>query len=355
MMEDTLRKLVLSVNHTRRLTMKKIALLTSIAVVVTMIYAAIQPAHSAPLAIRFSSGAPENHFLTKQYIEWAKLIEKNSKGDMKVEVYHSAQLYRDNEVIKAVQTGGVDSGCAFTMYVENQLVPALKVYMMPYLFQSLDETWKVYKSDVGAAWKQTAERKGVKLLAMVVMPSPEDHIVLTTKPIKVPADLKGMVIRGASPEHALVIKKWGAGPSFLTGAEVYLGLQRNTINGAINSLATYMDRKLYEAAPYVVMTPISVVHTFIVMNKGYFDKLTPERQKIILDASATIENNTVQFGKNTLKEDLEQAKKKAKVYVPTAAEAVLWQEGMSGLWDEIAKGNKDVADALKKTREMLKR
>ena len=94
-----------------------------------------------------------------------------------------------------------------------------------------------------------AERKGVKLLSLVVMPSPEDHIILSAKPVKVPADMKGLVIRGASPEHALAIKKWGAGPSFLTGAEVYLGLQRDTINGAINSLLTYMDRKLYEVSP----------------------------------------------------------------------------------------------------------
>ena len=33
--------------------------------------------HSAPVTIRFSSGAPENHFLTQQYIEWANLVEKN--------------------------------------------------------------------------------------------------------------------------------------------------------------------------------------------------------------------------------------------------------------------------------------
>ncbi len=330
-------------------------LATGFAVVLMVMLVGIPLTHSAPLTIKFSSGAPENHFLTKQYIEWAKLVEKNSKGDIKVEVYHSAQLYRDNEVLKAVQTGGVESGCAFTLYLESQLIPALKVYQMPYLFQNLDETWTVYKSDVGAGWKQTAERKGVKLLAMVVMPSPDDHIVLTTKPVKVPADLKGLVIRGATPEHAMVIKKWGAGPSFLTGAEVYLGLQRNTINGAINSLATYMDRKLYEAAPYAVMTPLSVVHTFIVMNKGFFDKLSPERQKVILDASATIENNTVQFGKNTLKADMEGAKKKAKIYVPTAAEQAQWREGVSGLWDEITKGNKEVVEALKKTREILKR
>jgi C4-dicarboxylate-binding protein DctP len=311
--------------------------------------------YSAPVTIRFSSGAPENHFLTKQYIEWASLIEKNSKGEIKVQVYHSAQLFRDNEVIKAVQTEALESGCGFTMYIENQLVPAMKVYMMPFLFESLDETWKVYRSELGDSWKKTAEKKGVKLLAMVVMPSPDDQIVLTTKPVKVPADLSGQVIRGASPEHALAIKKWGAGPSFLTGAEVYLGLQRNTINGAINSIATYTDRKLYEVAPYVVQLPVSAVHTFIIMNKSVFDGLTPEQQKIILEASAVIENNTLQIGKTTLKDSVEEAQKKAKVYTPTSAEMALWKEGMPALWDEIAKDKPEVAEALKTVKGMLKR
>jgi len=334
--------------------MKKRMLLTSILAVLMFLFICF-PSYSAPVTIQFSSGAPENHFLTQQYIEWAKLIEKNSKGDIKVQVYHSAQLFKDTEVTKAVQTGAVEAGCAFTMYIENQLVPAMKIYMMPYLFQNLDETWKVYKSDVGTAWKQTAEKKGVKLLGMVVMPAPEDQIILTTKPIKVPADIKGMIIRGASPEHAAAIKKWGAGPSFLTGAEVYLGLQKGTINGALNSLATYMDRKLYEAAPYVLMTPITVVHTFIIINKGFFDKLTPEQQKVITEASATVENNTVQFGKNTLKGDMAEAAKKAKAYTPTAAEAALWREGMASLWEEMSKDKPEVADALKNVRAMLKR
>ncbi len=335
--------------------MKKRVLWTSIFVALTVMAICLPNGYSAPVTIRFSSGAPETHFLTKQYIEWAKLIENNSKGDIKVQVYHSAQLFRDNEVIKAVQTGALESGCAFTMYLENQLVPAMKVFQFPFLLQALDDTMKVYRSEVGTAWKATAERKGVKILGLVVFPAPEDHIILTSKLVKVPADIKGMVIRGASPEHAIAIKKWGAGPSFLTGAEVYLGLQRGTINGAINSLLTYMERKLYEVSPNVTFMPLSAVHTFIVMNKGVFDRLTPEHQKIVLDASRTIENNTVPFALKTFKEDLEEAKKKAKLYYPTPAELNLWKEGMASVWDDLAKGNEEVSIAFKSVRATLNR
>lgn len=333
---------------------KKLLLAVVLAVSVCVLYAPLI-ASSAPATIRFSSGAPENHFLTKQYLEWAKLVETNSKGDIKVQVYHSAQLYRDNEVTKAVQTGALESGCAFTMYLENQLVPAMKVFQFPFLFQGLDESMKVYRSEVGTAWKAVAERKGVKLLSLVVMPSPEDHILLSSKQVKVPADIKGLVIRGASPEHAMAIKAWGAGPSFLTGAEVYLGLQRGTINGALNSLLTYMDRKLYEVSPHVTFVPVTVVHTFIVMNKGFFDRLTPEQQKIVMDASDTIENKTVQFGLDSFKTDLEEAKKKATLYYPTPAELAQWKEGTPAIWEDLAKSNEEVGNAYKSVKATLKR
>jgi C4-dicarboxylate-binding protein DctP len=335
--------------------MKKKLLLAVVLAVFMGVFHCPPKGNTAPVTIRLSSGAPENHFLTKQYIEWAKLVESNSKGDIKVQVYHSAQLYRDNEVLKAVQTGALESGCAFTMYLENQLVPAMKVFQFPFLFQGLDESVKVYRSDVGEAWKTVAERKGIKLLSLVVMPSPEDHILLSGKQVKVPADIKGLVIRGASPEHAMAIKTWGAGPSFLTGAEVYLGLQRGTINGALNSLLTYMDRKLYEVSPHVTFVPVTVVHTFIVMNKGFFDRLTPEQQKIILDASMTIENNTVQFGLNSFKQDLEEAKKKATLYYPTPSELAQWKEGMPAIWEDLAKSNEEVSNAFKSVRATLNR
>ena len=335
--------------------MKKRVLLTGVLAAWMGAFICLSLAYAAPVTIRFSNGAPENHFLTQQYIEWGKLVEKNSKGEVKVQVYHSAQLFRDNEVIKAVQTGALEAGCAYAMYAENQLVPAMKVLMMPFLYKDLDDTMKVYRSEVGTAWKATADQKGVKLLNLVMFPAPDDEIILTAKPVKVPADVKGTVLRVVGPETAALAQKWGAGASFISGAEVYLALQRGTVNGAFNSLTTYVERKLYEVGPYVIFLPSINVQTFIAINKGFFERLAPAQQKSILDASATIEANTQQVAEKTLKEALEEAKKKAKLYTPTAAELNLWKEGTTSIWEEMAKKNPDVAAALKKTRSILNR
>jgi TRAP-type C4-dicarboxylate transport system substrate-binding protein len=310
---------------------------------------------AAPVTMKVSIGTPENNFETKEYAEWGRLIEQNSKGEVKFQLYHSSQLFRDNEVVKAIQTGGVDAGAAFAMYMENQLVPAMKVLQMPFLFGTLEEALKVLHSDIGEAMKMTAEQKGVKLLGIVSYPSPDGEGLVTKKPAKVPADVKGMVLRTIGPELAAMMKKWGAGPSFLTGSEVYMALQRGTLQGAIASVSTMVERKFYEVAPYMIMLPYASVQTYLAVNKGFFDRLTPAQQKAVIDASATIDKNNYSFAMKTMDNDLQEARSKAKMYFPNVQELAKWKEGCEDVWAETAKGNKDVAEALTKVRAMLKR
>jgi len=310
---------------------------------------------AAPVVIRFSSGLPENQFIEKQFVEWGNLIEQNAKGSLKAQFYHSAQLYRDNEVIKSIQTGALESGNAYTMYLESQLIPAMKVTQLPFLFKSMDETVKVMQGEIGTAMKKTAENKGIKLLAMVCWPSPEDIVIGTTKSVKNLSDIKGMVIRAVSAESSAVLKKWGAGPSFITGAEVYMAMQRGTINGAIMSLINYWERKHYEVAPHAIFLPIMAVHSFIAMNKGFFDRLPPEQQKVILDASNVVEKNSEVVAMKALEEFTKEVGKKAALYKPTPAEMAQWREGLPDMWEDMLKSREEALTALKQVRQLLNR
>jgi TRAP-type C4-dicarboxylate transport system substrate-binding protein len=152
-----------------------------------------------------------------------------------------------------------------------------------------------------------------------------------------------------------MMKKWGAGPSFLTGAEVYLALQRGTLQGSIASISSFVERKLYEPAQYFIMLPYASIQTFLAVNKGFFDRLTPTQQKAIIDASNVIDKNNYGYVMKVMKSDLEEAKKKGKVYFPTAAELAKWTEGSEEVWTETAKGDKNTAEALAKVRALLRR
>ena len=89
--------------------MKKLFVITMI-VSLFCVFGIFSETSAAPVTIRFSCSMPAHNFMTKQVIEWAKLVEQNSGGDLKVQIFDSAQLYKDPDLPKAIMTGDVDGG-----------------------------------------------------------------------------------------------------------------------------------------------------------------------------------------------------------------------------------------------------
>jgi TRAP-type C4-dicarboxylate transport system substrate-binding protein len=243
-----------------------------------------------------------------------------------------------------------------SVYAGPTLVPAFRVFQMPFLFHNVDEMAKVYHSKVGDGWKATAEKKGVKLMGLMVHPSPEDQLIATKKPIKVPADLKGMAIRVAGPDDAKVVQKWGGTPSMIPGMDVYPALQRDTLQGSIGSVMLQIELKRYEVAPYAIFLPIAGAQAYYAINKEFFDKLNPKQQKALLDASATMEKNSKAMTMKELAGAMADLKTKMKgLYTPNAQELAQWKAGMEEMWPQLVGNNQELADALKETRALLGR
>ena len=63
-----------------------------------------------PLKMRVSLDTSATHTRTMQMTAFAKELEKLASGKIKVEVFHSAQLFRDRDVGKALRQGGAEMG-----------------------------------------------------------------------------------------------------------------------------------------------------------------------------------------------------------------------------------------------------
>jgi C4-dicarboxylate-binding protein DctP len=335
--------------------MKKLFVITMF-VALFCVFGIFSEAPAAPVTMKFSCSFPAHNFMTKQAIEWAKLVEQNSGGELKVQIFDSAQLYKDPDLPKAIMTGAVEGGLMGSIFMGTGLVPAIRVFQMPFLFHTVDEMIKVYNSKVGTGWKETAEKKGVKIMGLVVHPSPEDQLIASIKPVKVPADIKGMVVRTSGPDDAAIVKKWGGTPSPIPGMDVYPALQRGTLQGAIGSVVNQVDGKRYEVAPYAIFLPIAGAQAYYAINKEFFDKLNPKQQKALMDASAAMEKKTKDLTMKELAVAMAELKTKMKgLYSPNAQELAQWKDGVEEMWPQLIGNNKELADALKETRTILGR
>ena len=93
--------------------------------------------------MRISLQLPLKSHLGQNLLLFKKEVESRSNGDIKVEIYDSAQLYKDKEVPAAVGSGSIESGVAsLTRYVGD--IPAVDLFYQPFL---LNTDQKVRRSD----------------------------------------------------------------------------------------------------------------------------------------------------------------------------------------------------------------
>jgi len=77
----------------------------------------------------------------------------------------------------------------------------------------------------------------------------------------------------------------GAAPTFLGVGDVYLALQRGTVEATMAGLTNIWDRKFYEVTKYVSLVDFLYGTMPVLMNKKKWDGLPTDIQKMMMEAA----------------------------------------------------------------------
>lgn len=227
--------------------------------------------------------------------EWKKLIEEQSGGSLKVELFPSSQLGSKNDLIDQMVAGDAVITIADGAFYSERGVPDFGIVFGPYLFDTWEECWKLTESGWYAEQCGKLEQNGIKILASNWIYG--DRHTLTKDPVHSPADLKGMKVRVANSN--IFIKGFealGASPTPMALGEVYTALQQGTIDGLENPLPVLYNGKFQEVAKYLVLD--AHVKNFTTWCAGtiFFDALSAEQQQVLLNTAqeAGVLNNGFQ-------------------------------------------------------------
>lgn len=92
-------------------------------------------AQAAETTLRISLQLPLKSHLGQNLLLFKDEVEKNSNGEIEVQIYDSAQLYKDKEVPQAVGSGAIEMGVAsLTRFVGD--IPAVDIFYIPFMFNS---------------------------------------------------------------------------------------------------------------------------------------------------------------------------------------------------------------------------
>lgn len=297
-----------------------------------------------PIELKLAYQLPAEHYLSKNIELFAKNVNEKSKGQIKITTYPAGQLYNDKSMNDAIMNGGLDIGLNSTA-MWTTVVPELAVLDVPFLMTTYDSVTKAMTGDFGKTLSAELEKKGVHPLIWA------DYgyiqVCNNKRPLKKPEDFKGLQIRGYGQIPAETIKALGASPVTMGSSEVYMGIQRGTIDGQVSGTTATFNRKIYEVAKYLTMTNHAFCEFVVAMNGKTYDKLSADQKKILSqcaeEARAKIHSETKSADLKAM-EDL--AKAGMEVYQVPADEVALWQEATKQVRDDFIKNNPKLGKTL---------
>jgi TRAP-type C4-dicarboxylate transport system substrate-binding protein len=105
------------------------------------------------------------------------------------------------------------------------------------------------------------------------------------KPVNKPEDVKGLKLRVPEvPLYLEMARAWGANPTPMAFAELYLALKQGTVDAQENPIPTINSGKFYEVQKYLILTGHIMVPQFHAISDKLWKSLSPGDQKILQDA-----------------------------------------------------------------------
>lgn len=245
--------------------------------------AATASASAQTITLRSTDIHPDGYPTIEAVKHMGKLLEERSKGRIKINVFHSAQLGQEKDTIEQTRFGVIDMN-RINMAPFNNLIPATNVPSLPFIFRSVEHMRKVMDGPIGDNLLKEFEKHD--LIGLAFYDSGSRSFYNSKRPINTPADMKGMKIRvQQSDMFVSLVSALGANATPMNFGEVYSGLQTGVIDGAENNWPSYESTKHYEVAKFYSQTEHSLSPEVLVMSKKSFDKLSAEDKALVRAAA----------------------------------------------------------------------
>ena len=205
---------------------------------------------------------------------FAKSIETATNGQYKVEQFANSALGGEREVIEGLQIGTIDMAIVSTGATLN-FVPETGVFDIPFLLRDLDHARKVLDSKIGQDMLAKFPDRGIVALAWGEQGF--RHLTNNVRPVKTPADAKGLKIRTTeNPIHIAAFRAIGILPTPMAWPEVATALQQGTIDGQENPLSVITSAKLSQIQKHLSLTGHVYGPALVLMSASVYDGLSDE-------------------------------------------------------------------------------
>ena len=217
---------------------------------------------------------------------WANLVRERTQGRIHIKLYPGVSLIQGDQTreFSALRQGVIDMAIGSTINWSPQ-VKELNLFSLPFLMPDYAAIDALTQGEVGKDIFARLERAGVVPLSWGENGYRE--ITNSTRPIKSPADLKGLKIRVVgSPLFVDTFTALGANPTQMSWADAQPAFASGAVDGQENPMSIFTAAKLQKVGQKnVTMWGYVADPLVFVVNKEIWDSWTPADQAIVRQAA----------------------------------------------------------------------
>ena len=233
-----------------------------------------------PLTIKFAHAGSSTHPYSVGINLLTPILEKNSGGAIKLQVFCCAQLGSERELAEGVRLGTINMTSVAAEGALPAWVPELQVFGLPFIIRDRDHIYKVLDGPVGKELESKLNAQGFVVLGWWELGF--RNMTSKDKPIRTPDDLKGLKMRVQEAKVWLgLMRALGAIPTPIPFGELYSALQQGVVDGQENPIVTITSMKFYEVQKQVGLTEHTYTALPVLASKKWWDTLKPAQRDVI--------------------------------------------------------------------------
>jgi len=239
---------------------------------------------------------------------WAKRVEERTNGGLKMQIFHSAQLGVEEDIIEQLRQGANIGQNTDSARLGNY-VKGMAVMNGPYFAETLDDVAKLGQAPTIKKWQdELASQYGLKVVCFDWVQGYRHFF--TNKAVRNPADLSGLRIRTPpAPIWQESIRALGAAPTAMAFGEMYPALQQQAIDGVELVYNNIPGGRFYEVLKFANESKHIMLINFQIVSTKFFDGLPPDYQTALVEECQRAGRETsekILASEKTVKEDLKR-------------------------------------------------
>lgn len=244
------------------------------------------------LALRVGHTLDVEHNVHKSLLFMAQRLEHYSDGKMTLKLYANGQLGSEREMVELLQIGSLAMTKVSAAALEG-FVPDMKVYSLPYIFQSRAHRWQVLQGQVGKDILQSLRQ--ARLSGLGYFDAGSRSFYTCDDMVSSPKDVVGKKIRVMNSQTAVkMIDAFGGAATPISWGELYAALQQGVVDGAENNPPAFYSSRHYEICQNYSLNEHTSIPDVIIASKHIIDSLT-QQQNIWLQKAM---NDAVEYQKS---------------------------------------------------------